>query len=111
MACGVKGSSASAGGATDAANATVVAVAVSRRWMVRLMFIGGGSGRGTGRAAAPARKRGRRRGERCGGQARTATLVGVETPVTNGNPGSGRTRARKAWVPRWVSRYFMLNVP
>src|SRR3954451_16888664 len=108
MACGVKGSSASAGGAAGAANATVVAVAVSRRRMVRLMFIGGGSGRGAGRTAAPA-KAGAAGGS--GGQGRTVTLVGLETPVRKGNPGSSRTRTRKTSVRRWVSRYFTSNVP
>src|SRR3954453_15335020 len=58
MACGVKGSSASACGAADAANATVVAVAVSRRRMVRLMFIGGSPGRGAGRSGARAKHAG-----------------------------------------------------
>src|SRR3954452_17407235 len=108
IACGVKGSSASAGGAAGAANATVVPVAVSRRRMVRLMFIGGGSGRGAGRTAAPA-KAGAAGGS--GGQGRTVTLVGLATPGRNGNPGSWRTRARKTCVPRWVSPYFALNVP
>src|SRR3954465_6574459 len=122
MACGGKGSSASACGAAGAANATVVPVAVSRRRMVRLMFIGGGSGRGAGRTAGPPKGGGAGGGGRgprekggaaggSGGQGRTVTLVGLETPGRNGNPGSWRTRARKTCVPRWVSRHFALNVP